>query len=189
MCVRVRARVCACVRVCVRVCVHVYVRVCVHACACVCACVCVFVCVCVCERSRACKYIHITICRVLCSTSLLSPPSSASALKHGPCLLTLKKTIQAFDSKCTRKLLRISNSNTRPTTVRDQLPRGSTGTCSGNCQKTETCMFRACHTPRQPFQNHPSGHLGGCATPWSTEEMLDGQHQRLDIPALSLIHI
>ena len=27
------------------------------------------------------------------------------------------------------------------------------------------------------------GHLGGWAAPWSVEEMLDGQHQRLDIPA------
>ena len=43
-------------------------------------------------------------------------------------------------------------------------------------------MVRACHTPRQPLQNHPSGHLEGWATPWSAEEMLDGQHQKLDIP-------
>ena len=54
---------------------------------------------------------------------------------------------------------------------------------SGNCQKMETCMVRACHMPRQPLQNHPSGHLGGYATPWSAEEMLDGQYQRVDIPA------
>ena len=43
-------------------------------------------------------------------------------------------------------------------------------------------MVRAYHTPQQPLQNHPSGHLGGWATLWSTEEMLDGQHQRVDIP-------
>ena len=55
----------------------------------------------------------------------------------------------------------------------DQLPCGSTWTPSGNCQETETCMFRACHTPWQPLQNHPSGHLGVRATPWSAEEMLD----------------
>ena len=36
---------------------------------------------------------------------------------------------------------------------------------------------------RQPVPNHPSGHLGCRATPWSAEKMLDGQHQRLDIPA------
>ena len=31
--------------------------------------------------------------------------------------------------------------------------------------------------------NQPLGHLGGWATPWSAEELLDGQHQRVDIPA------
>ena len=55
----------------------------------------------------------------------------------------------------------------------DQLPCGSTGTSSGNCQETETCMVRVCHMARQPVQNHPSGHLGGWATPWSAEEKLD----------------
>ena len=30
----------------------------------------------------------------------------------------------------------------------DQLPCGHTGTFSGNCQETETCMVRACQTPR-----------------------------------------
>ena len=47
---------------------------------------------------------------------------------------------------------------------------GSTGNSSGNYQETETCMVRARHTPRQPLQNHPSGHLGGKATPWSAEK-------------------
>ena len=65
----------------------------------------------------------------------------------------------------------------------DQLPCGSTG--SGNCQETETCMVWACHTPQQPLQNHPSGHLGGWATLRSAEEMLNGQHQRVNIPAPS----
>ena len=65
----------------------------------------------------------------------------------------------------------------------DQLPCGSTGTSSSNCQETETCMIQACHTPWHPLQNHPSGHPGGWVTPWSAEEMLDGQHQRMDIPA------
>ena len=52
-----------------------------------------------------------------------------------------------------------------------------------NCQETKPCMVRTCHTPRQPLQNHPSEHLGGWATPSSAEKMLDGQHQRVDIPA------
>ena len=43
--------------------------------------------------------------------------------------------------------------------------------------------FLVGHTPPQPLQNHPSGHLGGRAIPWSAEKMLDGQHQRVDNPA------
>ena len=57
----------------------------------------------------------------------------------------------------------------------------------GNCQETETCTVWACHTPRQPLYTYPSGHLGGRATPWQAEEMLNGQHQRVDIPACSRI--
>ena len=64
----------------------------------------------------------------------------------------------------------------------DQLPCGFTGTSAGNCPDTETCMVQACHLPRQPPRNHPLGHLGVWAAPWSAEEMLDGQHQRVDIP-------
>ena len=33
------------------------------------------------------------------------------------------------------------------------------------------------------LQNYPSGHLRRWATPWSAEEMLDGQHQRVDVSA------
>ena len=39
--------------------------------------------------------------------------------------------------------------------------------------RTAACMVRARHTPRQPLQNLPSGHLVGWATPWSAEETLD----------------
>ena len=44
-------------------------------------------------------------------------------------------------------------------------------------------MARAYHMPQQPLQNHPSGHLGGWATPWSAEEALGRQQQRVGIPA------
>ena len=43
-------------------------------------------------------------------------------------------------------------------------------------------MVRACHAQRQPLQNHPSRQLGRLTTPRSAEEMLDGQHQSVDIP-------
>ena len=52
-----------------------------------------------------------------------------------------------------------------------------------DCHETETCLNRACNAPRPSLHNHPSGHLGGWETPWSSEEMLDGQHKRVDIPA------
>ena len=50
-------------------------------------------------------------------------------------------------------------------------------------QETERCMVRACHTAQQPLQNHPTGHLGGWTTLWLAEEILDGQQQRVGIPA------
>ena len=65
----------------------------------------------------------------------------------------------------------------------DQLSCESTGTSSGNCKETQTDMVRARHTPRQPLQNNPSGHLRCLAIPWSAEEIVDGQHQRVDISA------
>ena len=43
----------------------------------------------------------------------------------------------------------------------DKFRCGSTGTSSGNSQETETCMVRACHTSRQPLQNHLQGILEG----------------------------
>ena len=67
--------------------------------------------------------------------------------------------------------------------AQDQRPYGSTGTSPGCSQETETCMVLARHTPRETLQNHPSGRFRGWATPWSVEEMLDGQHQRVDITA------
>ena len=125
---------------------------------------------------------------MLSSTSLWSPPSSSTAVKHGLCWLTLKKRIQAFETKDMRKLFRISYFEHKTNDWlrgQEQLPCGSTGTFSGNCHKTEICMVRACRTPRQHLQNHPSGHLRGWATPWQAEEMLDGQHQSGQSPCQS----
>ena len=95
----------------------------------------------------------------------------------------LKKRMLAFNTKCMRKLLLLGAQDQRLGAGQDQLPCGSTGTSSSSCQETETYMVRACHTPRQPLQNHLSGHLVGWATPWSVEVMLNGQHQRVDISA------
>ena len=65
----------------------------------------------------------------------------------------------------------------------DQLLCGPTGTSSNNCQETETHVVQACHMPQRFLQNYLSGHILGQVTLCSAEEMLDGRHQRADIPA------
>ena len=44
-------------------------------------------------------------------------------------------------------------------------------------------MVQACHMLQQPLLKHPSGHIGGLGTPWLAEDVLDGQHQKMDISA------
>ena len=98
------------------------------------------------------------------STSLLSPPSSSVAVKHGPCHLTLKKRIQAFETKGPRKRLRISYlENKTNDWVRSKINFlvGPQETVLAIVKRQKTCMVRACHTLQQPLQNHPSRHLGG----------------------------
>ena len=99
-------------------------------------------------------------------SSLLSPPSSSMAVKHGPCLLTLEKRSRRSKEVPveTSTYLLLGAQDQRLGAEQDQFPYWLTGTFSGNCQETETCMVRGCHT-QQPLQNHPSGHLGGRATP------------------------
>ena len=55
----------------------------------------------------------------------------------------------------TSSLLLLGTQDQRLGAEQDQLPCGSTGTSSGKCQETETCMNQACHTPRQPLLNYP----------------------------------
>ena len=124
--------------------------------------------------------------------SLLSPPYSYTAVKHGPCLVNYTKKKKKKKEKDpgfrdqvheeTSPYLLFRTQNQHLGLEQDQLPCGSRGVSSGNCQETKTCVVRACHTPRQPLQNHPSGHLWGWTTLWSAEETLNGQHQRVDFP-------
>ena len=107
------------------------------------------------------------------------------AVRCGPCLLA-EKGNQPFKTKCLRKLTCISKLEHKTDVwlwSKTNFLFGSTGTSSGNGQETETHMVQACYVPQQRLQNHPSGHLGGWATPWSVEETLDGQRIRMDIPA------
>ena len=71
-------------------------------------------------------------------------------------LVDYEKKDPGFKTMCMRKFLRISYLEPKTNDwVQNKVSscRGSTGTSSGNCQETETCMARACHTPQQPLQN------------------------------------
>ena len=92
-----------------------------------------------------------------------------------------RRTVSFLRPKENSQHLLLGAQDQRLSEEQDQLPCWPTGTSSGNCQETESHMGRARHTPRHPLQNHPSGHLGGWATPWLSEETLDRQHQRIDV--------
>ena len=71
-------------------------------------------------------------------TSLLSPPSSSMAVKHGPCLLIQKKKDPSLQNPVpeeTSPHLLLGPQDQRLGAKQDQLPFGSTGTSSGNCQE------------------------------------------------------
>ena len=76
--------------------------------------------------------------------------------------------IQAFDSKCQRKFLRIpylkhkTNDWVRSKT---SFLLGPQERLLATVKRRNFCMVRACHTPRQPLQFHSLGHLGGWASP------------------------
>ena len=59
-------------------------------------------------------------------------------VKHRPYLLTLKKRIQAFKTKMPEETslhLLLGSQDQRLSAEQDQLPYGSSGTSSGNCQR------------------------------------------------------
>ena len=94
-----------------------------------------------------------------------------SGCKTRTLLADSEKGIQAFETKCLRKLLRISYMEHKTNDwVRKKINFlvNALDTRVENCQETETCMVRTCHAPRETLQNHSSGHFGGTA-----EEMLD----------------
>ena len=112
------------------------------------------------------------------------------AMKHGPCLLTLKKErIQTFETKCIRKLLRISYLEHKTNDwVRSKISliMGPQEPLLATVKRQKLAwLVWSHHTPQQLLQNHPSGHLGlgRWVMPRSAEEMLDGQHRIVDIPA------
>ena len=101
-------------------------------------------------------------------------------------LADTEKKIQAFETKYLKQLLRISYLEHKTNDqVRCKINSlvGQREPLLATVQRRKLPWFEHCHTPRQSLQNHSSGHLGGCETPWSAEETLDGQHQRVDIAA------
>ena len=120
------------------------------------------------------------------SAYFLSQVSKSRHSSSSGLILTLTKGSRFFKTKFLRKLslhLVLWAHDQWLGAEQDYLPCASTGTFSGNCQETETCIVWAHHTPQQPLENHPSGHLGEWAMLWLAEEMLVGQHERVDIPA------
>ena len=64
----------------------------------------------------------------------------------------------------------------------DQLPCGSTGTSSATVKRRKLAWFRHVTSQDSLSKTILQGTLEW-STPWSSEEMLYGQHQRVDIPA------
>ena len=115
----------------------------------------------------------------------MSPPPSSTAVKHGPCLLTEKKRIQAFETKCTRKLLRVSYLEHK---TNDWL-RSKIIFLVGPLEPLLAIVTRQKlawfgHVTRHDsLSKTVSGYLGEWATLCSAEEMLDRQHRKADVPA------
>ena len=116
-------------------------------------------------------------------TGLLSPPSSSMAVSNGPCLLTLRKGYMLSKPSSWENFYTSPTWSTRPTTW-----CGTRSTSLWihrnlfcNCWETETGMVRACHTPRQPLQNHPSGTL------WWVGDAMDNIKEWTSLPMPKLL--
>ena len=103
-------------------------------------------------------------------------------VKHGPPLADSETRIQAFESKCLRKLLRISYLEHKT----NGLVRSKISFLLGSQEPLLATVERL----KLAWSGHVTLHdsfcktiLGGWATPGSAEEMLAGQRQRVDIPA------
>ena len=86
------------------------------------------------------------------------------AAKHGSCLLTLTKRIQAFETKCMRKLLRISflgAQGKRLGAEEAQLPCWSTGTLLATVKRRKLAWFRHVTRHESLSKTIPQGTLEG----------------------------
>ena len=126
---------------------------------------------------------HLQLCpQVQAATSLLSSPSSSMAVKHGPCLLTLKKRIQAFKTKCWRKLFHISCLEHKTNDwvgSRINFLEGPQEPLLATVKRWKHLGMS--HTMTAFFKTILQGTLEvGWHCGW--EDMLDRQHQSVDIP-------
>ena len=106
--------------------------------------------------------------------SLLSPPSSSTAVKTWTLLADSEERIQAFKAKCLRKLLRISYLERK--TNNWVLSEINSRACSQESllvtvKRRKLAWFRhvTCHdslSKTKPLQNQSSGQLGGWVMPW-----------------------
>ena len=107
-------------------------------------------------------------------------------------MLTLKKRIKAFETKCQRKLLRISYLEHQANDwVRSKINClvGPQEPFLATVKRRKLAWF--VHVTRHDSKKTlttaspkpSSGHLGEGATLWSAEEMLNGEHQVADILA------
>ena len=113
-------------------------------------------------------------------TSLLSLPSSSTAVKCEPCLLTPGSRFLKTNAR--------GNFSTSPAcSMRPMTGYGARST-SWRAHRNlfwqlsnKLAWFRhiTCHDSLS--KTIPWGHLGWWATPWSAQEMLDGQHPTVDI--------
>ena len=94
-----------------------------------------------------------------------------------------KKKDPGFRDQKLKKLLRMSYLERNTNDEQDDLPCGLRGTSSGNCQETKLSSFG--HVTRHDSLSKTilQGTLEVWATPWSAEEMLDGQRKRVDVHA------
>ena len=128
-------------------------------------------------------------------------PHPSLCCKTWTLLASYEKGTEAFETKCMRKLLRVSYLEHKTNDwvrskinffVGPQEPLLAT-VSSGNCLFWQLSLLATAKGWKIAWLGHVtrhdslsktilSGHLGGWVTPWSAEEMLDGQQQRVDIP-------
>ena len=99
---------------------------------------------------------------------------SSMAVKHGPCLLPLRKESRPSEPSARGNFSVSPTLSRRPTT--GCRARSTSLWAHRNLlwqlSRDGSYMVRACHTPQQLRQNHPSRQLGGWATAWSAEEIM-----------------